>query len=161
MFLAHLHLYLNHGPAFGLAFGVLILLYGLIRRNCEVVRTSFLLFVLSAVLCVPVYLTGDFAERAVKGGIPDVPNDSLIKPHEESALISLIFVSITGAVALVAFYLLLKKKECPASVTISVLILALISLGFLIHTGDLGGKINHPELRPGYVMPPPSEDEED
>jgi uncharacterized membrane protein len=161
MFLAHLHLYLNHGPAFGLAFGVLVLLYGLIRRNCEVVRTSFLLFVLAAVLCVPVYLTGDFAEHAVKGGVPDVPNDSLIKPHEQAALFALIFVSITGAVALVALWRLWRKKECPAAVTISVLIIALISLGFLVHTGNLGGKINHPELRPGYVMPPYTEDEED
>jgi uncharacterized membrane protein len=161
MFFAHLHLYLNHAPAIGLSFGVLVLLYGLARRSCEVVRASFLMFVLAALICVPVYLTGDSAEHAVKGGLPDVPNDSLIKPHEESALLALIFVCITGAVSLIAFYLLLKKKECPASLTIGVLIIALISLGFLIRTGQLGGQINHPELRPGYVMPPPSEDEED
>jgi hypothetical protein len=28
-------------------------------------------------------------------------------------------------------------------------------------TGQLGGQINHPELRPGYVVPPVTEDEED
>jgi multisubunit Na+/H+ antiporter MnhB subunit len=158
MFFAHLHLYLNHGPAFAIAFGVLVLLYGLARRNCEVVKASFLLFVLAALICVPVYLTGDSAEHAVKGGVPDVPDDSLIKPHEDAALFGLIFVSVTGVVALVAFYLLFRKKECPAMLTISVLILALFSLVVLIHTGDLGGKINHPELRPGYVMPPYTED---
>jgi hypothetical protein len=158
---AHLHLLLNHAPIMGVGFGVLVLLYGLARRSCEVVRASFLLFVFAALICVPVYLTGDPTEDVVKGGVPDVPNDSLVEPHEESALLSLIFVCITGAVALVAFYLLLKKKECPASLTIGVLIIALISLGFLVRTAQLGGKINHPELRPGYVMPPPSEEEED
>jgi uncharacterized membrane protein len=161
MFFAHLHLYLNHAPAIGLSFGVLVLLYGLFRRSCEVVRASFLMFVLAALICVPVYLTGDSAEHAVKGGVPDVANDSLIKPHEDAALFALIFVCITGAVALAAFYLLLKKKECPAFLTVSVLIIALFSLVILVRTGQLGGQINHPELRPGYVMPPATEDEGD
>jgi hypothetical protein len=152
MFFAHLHLYLNHAPAMGLGFGLVVLLYGLWRKNCEVVRASFLVLVLAGLTAIPVYLTGESAERAVQG-LPDVPDKTLIHEHEDTALYGLISICVTGAAALAALWLLYKKKECKANITVSILILAALSLAILVRVGQLGGTINHPELRPGYVMP--------
>lgn len=150
---------LNHAPIMGTGFGVLLLLYGLMRRSCEVVRAAFLLFMLSAVLAVPTFLTGDPAEHVVEG-LPHYRED-LTEAHEEAGLIALIFAGITGIVALIAYIRLATKKECKAPLTVSVLIIALFTLGFFVRTGQLGGKINHQELRPGFVLPPHVEDEDE
>ena len=156
---AHIHLVLNHAPIMGTGFGVLILLYGLTRKSCEVVRASFLMFILSALLAVPTFFTGEPASEVLKG-LPYF-HEELSEAHKAAALIALIFVWITAVAALAALYFLAKKKECPASLTIGVLVIAVITLGFFVRAGQLGGKISHQELRPGYVMPPATEDEKD
>jgi uncharacterized membrane protein len=156
---AHIHLVLNHAPIMGTGFGILVLLYGLARKSCEVVRASFLLFILSALLAVPTFFTGEPASEVLKG-LPYF-HEELSEAHKAAALIALIFVWITAVAALAALYRLAKKKECKASLTIGVLVIAVITLGFFLRAGQLGGKINHQELRPGFVMPPATEDEED
>ena len=143
----------------GTGFGILVLLYGLARKSCEVVRASFLLFILSALLAVPTFFTGEPASEVLKG-LPYF-HEELSEAHKAAALIALIFVWITGVTALAALYFLAKKKECKASLTIGVLVIAVITLGFFVRAGQLGGQISHQELRPGYVMPPATEDKED
>jgi len=147
---------LNHAPIMGMGFGVLVLLWGLIRRNCEVVRTSFLLFMLAAVLAIPTFFTGEPASDVLKN-LPHF-SEQTSEAHEEAALIALIFVGITGIISLIAYIRLITKKECTAPLTIGILIIALITLGFFFRAGQLGGKINHQELRPGFVMPAHTED---
>ena len=156
---AHIHLILNHAPIMGAGFGILVLLYGLTRKSCEVVRASFLLFILSALLAVPTFFTGEPASEVLKG-LPYF-HEELSEAHKAAALIALIFVWITGVSALAALYFLAKRKECKAPLTIGVLVIAVITLGFFVRAGQLGGKISHQELRPGYVLPPATEDEED
>ena len=155
---AHIHLILNHAPIMGVGFGVLVLLYGLMRKSCEVVRASFLMFILSALLAVPTFFTGEPASEVLKG-LPYF-HEELSETHKAAALIAFIFAGITGVLSLVALFRLAKKKECKAPLTIAVLVIAVITLGFFIRAGQFGGKISHQELRPGFVMPPHSDDED-
>jgi asparagine N-glycosylation enzyme membrane subunit Stt3 len=56
---AHIHLSLNHLPVVGTFFGVLLLLLALLRKSEELKRVSLGVFVLTALLALPVYFTGE------------------------------------------------------------------------------------------------------
>ena len=60
------------------------------KKSEELKRLSCYVFVLMALLTIPVYLTGEGAEEIVEH-LPGVPHE-LIEEHEESALGSLIAI---------------------------------------------------------------------
>jgi len=60
---AHIHLSLNHLPVVGIIFGVLLLLLALLRKSEELKRVSLGVFVLTALIALPVYFTGEPAEK--------------------------------------------------------------------------------------------------
>jgi len=64
---AHVHLMVNHFPVIGILFSILLYLYGLVRGSEEIKRTGIGAFILLALITVPVYFTGEGAEKAVKG----------------------------------------------------------------------------------------------
>ena len=74
---AHIHLALNHVPVIGLPIVVLLLLWGLVRRNAELIRAAFGLLVLLALVTLVVQLTGEPAEDLVEG-LPGVL-DSMVE----------------------------------------------------------------------------------
>jgi uncharacterized membrane protein len=106
---AHLHLLLNHLPILGTLFGLLILAGGFLLKNDTVKRTALGIFVLSAILAIPAYLTGEGAEEVVEG-LPGV-TENLIEAHEDMANIFLWMVGALGLIALATFYTDLKSKE--------------------------------------------------
>jgi hypothetical protein len=81
---AHIHLSLNHLPVVGIIFGVLLLLLALLRKSEELKRVSLGVFVLTALLALPVYFTGEPAEEVVEH-VPGVA-ESLIGRHENAAV---------------------------------------------------------------------------
>lgn len=156
---AQLHLALNHAPLSGCGFGLLVLLYGMLRKNADVLRAGLLLFVLAAALAVPVYFSGEAAEEVVEH-MPGV-SEGLIEPHEQAATVALIALIAAGVAALAGLHFLHRKRPLPKYVTAAVLLLALAALGITAYTASLGGKIHHEELRAGYVVPGELEDEDD
>ena len=62
----HFHLMLNHIPVLGTAFGLVLLVFSLWRKSEELKKASLVIFLISALVAVPVYLTGEPAEDAVK-----------------------------------------------------------------------------------------------
>ena len=81
MTLVHLHLVLNHVPVVGTFVGIALLLVALARRSRELTLASFGVFVASAAVTVPVYLTGEPAEDRVErlAGV----SGAVIERHEE------------------------------------------------------------------------------
>lgn len=156
---AQLHLALNHAPLFGLGFGLLVLLYGMLRKNADVLRAGLLLFVLAALLAVPAYLSGDGAEEVIEH-MPGIAK-SLIETHEEAATVALIVVIAAGLAAMAGLHFLHRKRPLPKLVTAAILILALAALGVIGYAASLGGKIQHAELRAGFVVPAEHDDEGD
>jgi hypothetical protein len=53
----HIHLLLNHIPILGSIFGLLLLLYAILRRSDEIKKACFGVFVITALITIPVYLT--------------------------------------------------------------------------------------------------------
>lgn len=142
---AHLHLLLNHLPVLGTAFGILLLLFALLRKSDELKRVSLGVFVLTALSAVPAYLTGEPAEELV-GKLPGVL-DVLIEQHEEAALIALIVAGVTGAVALLGLILFRRAETLPVWVVAVSLMLSVATGGLMARTANLGGQIRHTEIR--------------
>src|SRR5215470_15297757 len=81
---AHVHLMLTHLQVIGTIFGVLLLLLALLKKSEELKRVSLGIFVLTALLALPVYLTGEPAEKVAEH-LPGV-TEPLIERHENAAL---------------------------------------------------------------------------
>lgn len=143
---AHLHLVLNHFPVIGSAIAIFVLLIGLIKKSDDVKKVSVLILILTAIVTIPVYLSGEDAEEMVEGNYEDV-DEEYIHAHEDFALYSFIAMDIAGAIALVSMFLFKKPKTLPNSYSYFFLAVLIIVNGMMAYTANLGGKIHHPEIR--------------
>src|SRR5438128_933477 len=125
---AHVHLLLNHIPILGNIFGLLLLCYGMGRKNDEIERASLGVFVLTALLTIPVYLSGDGAAQIV-GNLPGV-STAIIEHHDNAATITIVAIEILGAVSLLGLWLSRRsRRELRGWMILGVLLLAMISSG--------------------------------
>ncbi len=145
MNLIHLHLMLNHIPVLGTIFGLGLLVFGLWRKSVELKKTALGVFVIIALLTVPVYLTGDPAKDGVKL-LPGISRP-IIKQHENAAAIAFIGVVVLGVAALAGLLLFRRGKITPAWFTTLMLAAALIVSGLMAWTANVGGQIRHTEIR--------------
>lgn len=143
----YLHLILNHLPVLGTLFGLLVLLLAQWRKSAPLQRVSLEIFVLTAVLTLPTYLTGEPTEEALKS-MPGI-STSVIENHQDAALISSITIGLLGALALFGLWRSRREPELPRWVLLSVLLLALVGSGLMGWTAHLGGEIRHTEIRSG------------
>lgn len=144
---AHLHLLLNHLPILGALFGLLLLTGGFLLKNDTVKRTALGLFVLSAILAIPAYLTGEGAEEVVEG-LPGV-TENLIEAHEDMANIFLWMVGALGLIALATLYTDLKSKKTASMLYALTFAAAIGTMVFAQRVGASGGEIRHTEIRNG------------
>lgn len=140
----HIHLILNHVPVLGTLFGLLLLAWGIVRRNDSLQRAALLTFTLVALVAIPVYLTGKPAEEAVEHLAGTA--ESAIESHEEAALVAFIAMELLGALAL-GVLLLARTRFNPTLVVRGALAVALLTGGLMAWTANLGGRIRHSELR--------------
>lgn len=141
---AHIHLMLNHVPVIGAPFLLLLLGIGLARGSRELVTVSLALVVGLALATGLVYLTGEPAEELVE----HAPwfRDSLLKTHEEQAMIALVAMLVTGALAGVA--IALRNRQGPGAWLPRVVWGGLaVSVALLGWVSWSGGQIRHDELR--------------
>jgi uncharacterized membrane protein len=149
MNLPHLHLMLNHVPVLGTLFGLVLLAWGIMRRNDALQRAALVTFTVVALIAIPVYLTGEPAEEAVEHLAGTV--DSAIDPHEDAALISFIAMELLGALALGAL-LLSRTRFKPALVVRGAFVIAVLTGGLMVWTANLGGRIRHGEAGAGAAQ---------
>jgi hypothetical protein len=105
-----------------------------------------MIIILTALVTIPVYLTGEKAQGMIKGNYEDVDED-YIEPHEDFALYSFIAMDIVGAIGLLSMFIYRKPKVLPNSFAFFLLALLIVVNGMMAYTSHLGGKIHHPEMR--------------
>lgn len=147
---AHIHLLLNHLPILGTIFGLLLLAWATLRKSDELRCVSLGVFVVTAALAIPAYLTGEPAEEVVEH-LPGVA-ESIIEQHENAALFALLGAALTGLVALVGLVFARRAAHLSGAVLAAVAVLAVGTSGLMGWTGNLGGQIRHTEIRSGASM---------
>src|SRR5512140_1965426 len=105
---AHIHLALNHLPVVGTLLGLLLLLFGVVRRSDEVQKAALAVFVVAALLAVPTYFTGESTEEIVEH-LPGV-SEALIERHEDAALVAFAALGVLGLAALGALALFRRSN---------------------------------------------------
>ncbi len=137
----YLHLIVNHIPIFSVGFGLLILGWGLIKKNNTVLQIALTLFLIGAVSSYIAMETGEAAEDIVEE--LNVASHDVIHDHEEAAEIAFWFTILTGVISVVGFFALSYNIRWQNTLFGILAISALISLGTLLYTAYQGGKIFH------------------
>ena len=141
----HIHLFLNHAPVAGVAFGLFFLTMGLIRRSETMRLSAITLFTLSSLLVLPVFFTGEAAEETAEG-LPGV-SESVIESHEDAAKIAIWGMVLLGAASIGTLTYAAKKRALPMPLVGLIAVLAVTSMGLIGRTAYLGGQIRHTEVR--------------
>src|SRR5262245_3119732 len=99
---AHLHLILNHFPIIESIVGFGLFLPSVFARNKDLRRSGLIVFAAVALLTIPAFMSGFGAQLRITAetGV----STPLIERHEGAAMLSLWFMEITGALALVALW---------------------------------------------------------
>ena len=141
---AYIHITLNTIPPIINVTGVLILFAGLVRRNMTVTRTGLVLLLCSALIAVPVFYSGKFAEDIVEHleGV----NAVAIEPHEEAGEWALIVFIVQGVAVLLAL-IVGMKRTLPGWLVLVTLLISLAASAAVFRTAYLGGRIHHPETQ--------------
>ena len=141
----HLHLVLSHFPIIGTIIGIGILAYGQFFKNIEIQKVALAIFILMAILTIPVFLTGEEAEETVEhiAGI----SEQLIESHEELAEKAIWLMGLLGVLSLINFFVIITKLPFAKAITLITLIVSLGTFGLFAQVGNLGGQIRHSEIR--------------
>ncbi len=142
---AHWHLMLNHFPVIGTIFSLITLLAGIILKDAGIRKAGLGLFVLTALLTIPAYLTGEDAEHVVE----EISRGSgrLIHAHEEWGEKVLWTCIISGLLSAVALWGDMAKKSFVRILIPIIAIFSLVNSVLLKYTATSGGEIMHQEIR--------------
>jgi len=139
----HTHLLLNHFPIVGAIFGLLLLIYALLKDSEDLKKATYWCFVIIALITIPVFWAGQQAEEMVVS-LPRVSH-ALVHAHSNVAQQALIALEILGVMSLFGLFRGIKKT--PSWFPISLLVVAIIATGLVSWTGLQGGIIRHTEVR--------------
>lgn len=150
----HVHLLLNHVPVLGTAIGLLLLAAAVVRNSDELKKTGLVIFVVSALIVIPTYLTGESAEETVEhlAGV----SESIIERHQDAALLSMVALEVLGVVSLASLLLLPlpQRRQVANRLAAISLVLSILTGGLMVRTANLGGQIRHTEIRQGPPAAP-------
>src|ERR1700688_2934394 len=150
---AHLHLLLNHFPIIGTIVGFGLFLISMVGKNQDLRKASLIIFAAMALISIPTFFSGTGAQGAIKK-LPGV-SEVLIERHQGAAMLALLFMEITGGLALAALWKAQGKSQgmpSPASWNWSlsaVLLFSIVTVGLMTRVGTTGGDIRHPEITTG------------
>ena len=141
----HFHLLLNHIPVIGISFGLILFTISNLFRSISLERGGIILFILSAIMAIPSYLTGEGAEDAVEkiAGL----DSAMIEHHETWAGTYIWFVVVLGVLSCFVFILSLRKWPYIQYAYVSLMFVALSCVGISLPVANSGGEIRHTEIR--------------
>lgn len=140
----HVHLILCHAPVLGCIIGLFLFIFALIRSSRELLITALWILLLSAMIGIPTFTSGEHAEDSVEhlAGV----NRAAIDEHEDAADFAFALLEALGILSLAALTQIHRNRRIPrwiGSLTLIVAVTAAIVLGW---TANLGGLIRHTEI---------------
>src|SRR5437879_5829913 len=151
MNLAHLHLLLNHFPIIGTLIGLGLFAASFIGKNDDLKRASLIVLAVVALLALPAFFSGVGAQAAIRkdAGV----SAALIDRHEGAAMLALLFMEITGALALAALWQRNSGGKRWSWNLNAILLFSIATAGLMTRVGTTGGDIRHPEIRVASEQP--------
>lgn len=141
----HVHLVLTHLPIYGTLIGLVILLFGLIRKNKTLKVTALILFTAMSIVAIPVFLSGEEAEHTLEELIPD--SRKAIHEHEELAEKAIWLMAILGVFSVASLIALRTETNISSLLVWLTFLLAFGTFTQYFFVGKLGGEIRHTEIR--------------
>jgi len=142
---ANIHLYFNHFPIIGTIFCSLILICSRIWKNETVAKTGLYLFILTGLLAIPAFLSGEGAEDILES--IGQKNESFIEHHEEIAETAFWVCEIATVLAIITLISIKRKMKFANLISMIVLLLGLVNAFLFYKVGNTGGDIRHTEVR--------------
>ncbi len=141
----HFHLIINHVPIVGTIISIFILLIGLLLRNRDLIKTALSIFILGAIITIPVFFSGEAAEEIVE----DLPGISelYLEDHEEMGETAMMLLETLGFLAIVNIGFVIRKHKMDLTFSAITLVVAIMVSIYVGMTANSGGKIMHKELR--------------
>lgn len=140
----HLHLLLNHFPVIGTIVGASLFLLSFLVHAQGLRRSSLIVLVAMALLTIPAFITGVGAQVKLTGA-PGISN-ALIMRHLGSAELSVWFMEITGALAVIALWRSGQHGTAARWNTLAVVLCVLMTVVLMARTGNTGGDIRRVEV---------------
>ena len=128
-----------------------LMAHAIFFKKENLVRLYFWYFAATALVTIPVFLTGDPSSEYLKSVFPGV-NNNLIENHETFGYISLIINLVLGVAGLAALRFFKNKEILPSWFKYTFLIVALISVFAISWTGKTGGEIMHTEITSAHTI---------
>jgi uncharacterized membrane protein len=142
---AHLHILLTVFPSVGLVFALGFFITAIIINNEAMKKIGLVVFVLLALLGIPIYLSGIHSMEVLAEN-PKI-SAGLMSSHYGLGFASLVPLGLTGFAALIAFFRFLRAERVSDNAAHFVLGLAIVSMALSIFGGETGWQISHHELR--------------
>ena len=142
---AYVHLLLNHFPFICFFLAIIFLVIGWLSRSLTLGRSGMALVIFSALITIPVYLSGEHAEHVVEG-LSNVSQEQ-IEIHEAFATKAVWLVWATGILSLIALAWSFSAKKISNLMMGLITLAAVAAAGAVAWTNKLGGEVSHPELR--------------
>src|SRR5262245_894527 len=144
MNLPHVHLLLNHFPTIGFGVGLALFIVALITKSNDLKRAGLGIFYLMALLTIVAYVSGKAAEETIQG--TEGVSAANTAAHEGAAFLAFIFMEITCFLAWIGLWEYRRILAVPGWNAAAVLILAVLTFGFMANAANIGGEIRHPEI---------------
>ena len=135
-----LHLLFNYFPFAGTIIGPIVLIYGTRRRSEKTQTIGLGILILTAILTLVVFGTGEAAGKGSDLLIGQVWTN--IQGHRASALPAFTVIEANGIFALFGLINLMRKKALTKWLIIIVFLLSFASVGLTARTAYLGRSIH-------------------
>ena len=133
------HIFLNYIPLTGTVIGIVMLVIGVWKKSDRFTRTGLALFILTALLTLAVYSTGEIAGKGSDQMVGQLWSN--IREHRASALPTFAVVELTGILGLIGLVKMLRGGALSIWYIVVVLVLSVASLGLAARTTHFGRRI--------------------
>jgi len=142
---SHWHILVSVFPSIGLLFLLGFFVTALIANDAAMKRICLVLFAVLGLLAIPTYVSGDYS-MAVLSGDAKISR-GLMNSHFVWGLAALAALVITGALAIAELWRFHRFGRVSDQALRLVLLLAIVTFGLMVASGELGWEISHHELR--------------
>jgi uncharacterized membrane protein len=135
-----IHWLLNHYPIIVLAIGVAVLFIGVWRNSDGTKRASMMVIALSALVTLPVFVTGEIGGAAAARNYSG-PHAEALALHKNSARTAFLLMEAAGIVALVGLIFPRRRPTISRWMTTAVLLTSLAACGLIGYTTYIGRQV--------------------